>query len=65
MMSIPAPFPPPVRRSMAKLNLEARRRMEETPGDPFFLAGWQRVLFLHYEVEAEKLRAVVPFELDL
>jgi uncharacterized protein YqjF (DUF2071 family) len=64
-MSIPAPFPPPVRRSMAKLNLEARRRMEETPGDPFFLAGWQRVLFLHYEVEAEKLRAVVPFELDL
>jgi hypothetical protein len=39
--------------------------MEESPGDPLFLAGWQRVLFLHYEVEAEALQAAVPFELDL
>lgn len=65
MMSTHAPFLPPGRRSVAALNLEARRRMEESPGDPLFLAGWQRVLFLHYEVEAEALQAAVPFELDL
>lgn len=43
----------------------ARQRMEETPGDPLFLASWTRALFIHYEVDAEELQKVVPFELDL
>ena len=32
---------------------------------PHFLGDWMRVVFLHYEVDAEVLQREVPFELDL
>ncbi len=34
-------------------------------GEPLFLAGWERVLFIHFEVEAAQLQRDVPFPLDL
>lgn len=57
--------PPEIGRAGDELSRWARRRMEETPGDPLFLASWMRALFVHYEVDAEELQKVVPFELDL
>lgn len=65
MKSIPAPSRPLTRVSVEEHNREARCRMEKARGDPFFVAGWKRALFLHYEVEAEQLQREVPFELDL
>jgi hypothetical protein len=34
-------------------------------GEPLFLADWDRVLMIHFEVEADALQRDVPFELDL
>lgn len=39
--------------------------MLENRGEPLFIAGWKRALMLHFEVDAEALRRVVPYELDL
>jgi len=64
-MSTQLASPPPAPRPLEEVNRAARRRMEETGGDPLFLAGWKRALFLHYEVDAGELQAAVPFELDL
>ena len=64
-MSTQLASPPPAPRPLEEVNLAARRRKEETGGDPLFLAGWKRALFLHYEVDAGELQAAVPFELDL
>ena len=65
MMSARATMSPPAPRRVEERSEGPRRRMEETPGDPLFLAGWKRALFLHYEVDAKSLQAAVPFELDL
>src|SRR5262249_17839559 len=35
------------------------------PGEPLFIADWERLLLIHYEVDASALQRVVPFELDL
>ncbi len=43
----------------------ARDRMVAGWGDPLFLADWDRALFLHFEVDAEALQAVLPYKLDL
>src|SRR5262245_22751699 len=45
----------------------ARQRLLSAKGDPFLHAGWQRVVFLHFVVSPEILRAHVPepFELEL
>jgi len=43
----------------------ARERMLAGWGDPLFVADWDRAVFLHFEVDAAELQAVVPFELDL
>ncbi len=43
----------------------ARKRLHSTPGDPFVFADWERVLFLHYAVCPEALRAHVPVALEL
>ena len=42
-----------------------RRRLLALPGEPLFLADWERVLFIHFEVDAAALQKVVPFEIDL
>jgi len=43
----------------------ARHRMLSRRGEPLFIAGWDRVLMLHFEVDAETLQREVPFEVDL
>jgi uncharacterized protein YqjF (DUF2071 family) len=35
------------------------------PGEPLFLSDWDQVVMIHYEVDGEALRRVVPFELEL
>jgi uncharacterized protein YqjF (DUF2071 family) len=34
-------------------------------GEPLFVADWERVLMIHFEVDSEALQRDVPFELDL
>ena len=43
----------------------ARQRMLATRGEPVLLADWERVLMIHFEVNADALQHVVPFPLDL
>ena len=43
----------------------ARRRLLGVKGKPLLYADWLRVLFMHFEVEAEALQREVPFPLDL
>jgi uncharacterized protein YqjF (DUF2071 family) len=43
----------------------ARSRMLSVPGEPLLIADWERALMIHYEVDAEALQRMVPFELDL
>lgn len=47
------------------LSASARERILSLPGEPLFLANWERTLMIHFEVEAMALQKVVPFELDL
>jgi uncharacterized protein YqjF (DUF2071 family) len=42
-----------------------RQRILSSPGEPLFFAAWDRVLMIHFEVEAEALQRDVPFPLDL
>ncbi len=39
--------------------------MLSAPHEPLFVADWERVLMIHYEVEALALQRVVPFELEM
>ncbi len=34
-------------------------------GEPLFIADWDRVLMIHFEVDADELERVVSFQLDL
>src|SRR6266566_1531835 len=45
----------------------ARRRLLSVKGDPFLIAHWDRVAFLHFLISPHKLRPLVPapFELEL
>ncbi len=43
---------------------DGRERLLSLPGEPLFLADWQRVLFIHYEVDALLLQRELPFALD-
>lgn len=43
----------------------ARRRLKSVAGEPLFLAAWEEVVFLHFEVDAPALQNNVPFPLDL
>ena len=47
------------------LSEEGRELLLSRRGEPLFLAGWLRTLFMHFEVPAERLQKDVPFELDL
>src|SRR5258708_2906893 len=42
-----------------------RRRLLSLRGEPLFIADWEQVLMIHYEVDAEALQDAVPFKLDL
>src|SRR5437667_631907 len=50
---------------MEDLNNAARRRLLSMPGEPLFIADWERVLMLHYEVDPVALQRAAPFEIDL
>jgi uncharacterized protein len=43
----------------------AKSRLLSSRGEPLFIASWERVLMIHFEVDAPDLQACVPFELDL
>ena len=43
----------------------ARRRLLSRLGEPLFFSDWERVVFIHYEVDAGALQQCVPFPLDL
>ena len=59
------PLPPCGIGGYATRSGTARERLLSVAGEPLFIADWERVLMLHYEVEPEALQRVVPFELDL
>ena len=50
---------------LRRLSDEGRARLLSQRGEPLFLAGWERVLFIHFEVDAAQLQRGVPFPLDL
>jgi hypothetical protein len=55
---------PAVHRTGAS-SIAARQRLLSRRGEPLFLADWDRVLMIHFEVDADVLQREVTFELDL
>ena len=55
--------------SKVRLSCEPSRaaceRMLSRRGEPLFVAGWRRILMIHFEVDALALQRDVPFQLDL
>ena len=47
------------------LHLTAQREMLSRRDEPLFIAGWENVLMIHFEVDSEALQHDVPFELHL
>ena len=43
----------------------ARQRMLEMEGRPRLFSDWDRAVFIHFQVPADVLQPLVPFELDL
>ena len=58
-------FRQPVTHSTWALSARAQRRLLSVPGEPLFIADWDRPLMIHYEVDPVALQRVMPFELDL
>src|SRR6478736_5631605 len=52
------------RQESVRISAAARGRMLSLPGEPLFLADWDQVLMIHYEVDAGALEKVVPFKVD-
>jgi uncharacterized protein YqjF (DUF2071 family) len=55
----------PVVRCLREPNAAARQRLWSRCGEALFIAAWDRVLMMHFEVDAEALQRDVPFQLDL
>src|SRR5580698_8447936 len=55
----------PAVRLTSRPSEAARNRMLSRRGEPLFIAGWRRVLMMHFEVDAGALQRDVPFQLDL
>ncbi|HLY09455.1 MAG TPA: DUF2071 domain-containing protein [Planctomycetota bacterium] len=49
---------------MTTFSLAARNAFEAAEGRPLFQAGWQRAVFIHYEVDPAALQPQVPFPLE-
>jgi uncharacterized protein YqjF (DUF2071 family) len=47
------------------LSEAGKRRLLSKFGEPFFLARWDRAVFIHYRADPEILQREVPFPLDL
>jgi uncharacterized protein len=43
----------------------AKVRLQPVRGEPLFVADWDKVLMIHFAVDARQLQGEVPFELDL
>jgi uncharacterized protein YqjF (DUF2071 family) len=43
----------------------AKRRLQSVKGEPLFYSDWLRAVFIHYEVDQDRLQPFVPFPLDL
>lgn len=54
----------PTTTALNCLSEEGKARLLSRRGEPLFLAGWERALFIHFEVDAEALQRDVPFQLD-
>lgn len=52
-------------RKLLTPSAAARARILFHRGEPLLIADWERVLMIHFEVDAEALQRDVPFELDL
>ena len=52
-------------RNAGGLSAAARERLLSQRFEPLFLAAWESVLMIHFEVDPEALQRSVPFELDL
>jgi hypothetical protein len=48
-----------------RFSADGRERLLSLPGEPLFLANWERALFIHHEVDAMLLQRELPFPLDL
>src|SRR5436190_11021509 len=48
-----------------ELSRAGRERLLSVRGEPLFVADWDRVLMIHYEVDKELLERCVPFALYL
>lgn len=59
------PVPTIAADARGTLSDQGRARLLSRRGEPLFLAGWQRPLFVHFEVDADRLQRDVPFPLDL
>jgi uncharacterized protein len=47
------------------LSAAGKRRLLAHPGEPLFLATWDRAVFIHYEADPSFLQRQIPFQLDL
>jgi uncharacterized protein YqjF (DUF2071 family) len=48
-----------------ELSRAGRMRLLSARGEPLFIADWDRVLMIHYQVDKKLLERCVPFQLDL
>jgi hypothetical protein len=53
------------KEAAGRLSDEGRVRLLSGRGEPLFFAAWERLLFIHFEVEPAALQREVPFQLDL
>ena len=53
------------RRVLVDANAAALARLQSCFGEPLFVADWDRVVFMHFEVDPESLETEIPFDLDL
>jgi uncharacterized protein YqjF (DUF2071 family) len=59
---IPPSFRP---RPVVATSEAARRWLLSLPGEPLFIADWDRALMIHFEVDRDELQKAVPFQVDL
>jgi uncharacterized protein len=55
----------PRRPEGSSLSQRAKARIQQRRGEPLFVADWDKVLMMHFAVDAEQLQRDVPFELDM
>ena len=55
----------PAVSATSALSIAARQRVLSRRGEPLLIADWERVLMVHFEVDAGALQRDAPFQLDL